>query len=233
MNTIAVLVALAFLGLLVYSGVRDGAFFSIYVLMRNLFGFLLAMALMEPLASFLMLFTPKWHPWPQYSRSLAFPLVFALFFALARWLKMRFTPAKVPTFPPADRIVGGACGMLNWVVLVGILLILWSLMPFAKFIPGDFGRIKTDSGLLFPGKAMLRFYKFTTNRMPGGRVFLLDDEPVVDDADGDNEFDPDTDESFEDVNNNGVWDRGWLWRYKNHADFHVSDVELVTSAEET
>lgn len=225
MTTIVSLAAFALLGLLIYSCARDGAFASVYVLLRNLLAFMVAMTLMEPLASLVMLVVPKHHPWPLYCRVVAFAGVFGAVFATARWLKIEHTPGEVSAFTLVDRIAGGICGAVNWIVVIGVLLILWSLLPFVKFIPGDFGRIETDSGLLFPGEAILRFYGFTAGRMPGGRKFLVEDEKLEADANGNGAFD--AGDQFRDVNNNGVWDRGWLWRYRNHADFHFKDIELV------
>jgi hypothetical protein len=225
MTTIVSLVALALLVLLIYACARDGAFVSIYVLLRNLLAFMVAMTLMEPLASLVMLIAPEQHPWPLYYRVVAFAGVFGAVFATARWLKIEHTPGAVSAITLVDRIAGGICGAVNWIVVIGVLLILWSLLPFVKFIPGDFGRLETDSGLLFPGKAMLRFYGFTAGRMSGGRTFLVEDEELLADVNGNGAFDKG--DQFRDANNNGLWDRGWLWRYKNHADFHFEDIELA------
>jgi len=228
MTTIVSLAAVVLLGILIYAGVRDGAFTSIYVLLRDLLAFMMAMTLMEPLASLVTLVAPKEHPWPLYYRVVAFAAVFGIVFTAARWLKIGHAPGEVSAFPLVDRIAGGICGALNWIIVVGVLLILWSLLPFVKFIPGDFGRVETDAGLLFPGKTMLRFYGFTARRMGGGRKFLVEDEKLESDLNGNGAFDEG--DKFRDVNNNGVWDRGWLWRYRNHADFHIEDIDLVAPA---
>ena len=225
MSTIVSLVTVVLLGLLIYAGIRDGAFLSIYALLRNLFGFLVAMTLMEPLADLVSLVAPKDHPWPLYYRSWAFAAVFGIVFVAARSLKVRYAPAEVAAIPLVDRIAGGICGALNWTVVIGFLLILWSITPFVKFLPGDFGRIETDSGILFPGRAMLRFYGYSARRMSGGRKFLLEDEELTLDRNKNGVFDEG--DEFRDVNNNGVWDRGWLWRYGSHADFHMRDIELA------
>lgn len=227
MTTIAILGSLVALGALIYSGVRDGAFFSVYVLLRNLFGFVLAVTFMDPVAGLIGGIVGGAHPAPQYFRAIAFPLVFALVFVGFRWLKTHYTVPSVVSFTVADKVVGGICGAVNWVVVAGTLLVLWGLMPFAKYLPADFGRIKSESALLSPAKGMVRFYGYLAHRMPGGREFLLEDEPIVGDLDGDNEFDQGTGEAFKDLNRNGVWDRGWLWRFEHHADIHTTDIELA------
>ena len=92
MTTIASLTAVALLGLMIYASARDGAFMSIYVLLRDLLAFMVAMTLMGPLASLVMLVAPEEHPWPLYYRAVAFAAVFAIVFATARWLKIEHTP---------------------------------------------------------------------------------------------------------------------------------------------
>jgi hypothetical protein len=235
MNIAFIVITLVILGAMIYAGIRDGAFFSLYALLRNLLGFLVAMSFTEPVTQLVLHFERlQLHPGPLYVRAFVFPTLFAVVFAGMRWLKTRYTTVDIAIFVIPDRIVGGIFGLLNGIVMVGLLLIVWSFMPFAKFLPGDFGRVNTDTGILFPGRLMLRFYDFTTRRMPGGRMFLLEDEPVVRDSDGDGEFDPPSagfkqPELFRDLNENGLWDRGWLWRYKNHADIHMKDMEGAAS----
>ena len=58
---------------------------------------------------------------------------------------------------------------------------------------------------------------------------MLDDEPLVTDVNNNGKFDPASEppEAFQDVNKNGRWDRGWLWRYNHSADFQTEDVDRV------
>jgi len=122
-------------------------------------------------------------------------------------------------------------GLANGVVVTGALLILWSLMPFAKYLPGDYGTARVQAGLLDTGTAMLRFYDFAQARMGGGRPFLLEPEPVVTDPNGNGRPDEAGDE-FADYNRNGQWDRGWLWRYQRHGTVLPDHIEhLVEGAE--
>ncbi|MGD2174030.1 MAG: hypothetical protein PVJ27_01405, partial [Candidatus Brocadiaceae bacterium] len=104
-------------------------------------------------------------------------------------------------------------------------LILWSLLPFAKYIPADCGRVTMKTPALDTGTAMLRFYAFTTERMPGNTPFLLEDEGIVEDENGNGRAD--AGEAFYDVNGNGQWDRGWLWKYRHHADILPRDVDAL------
>ncbi len=209
MQTVALVVTLALMALMIYAGYRDGVFVGTYALLRNLFAFMLAMTLFAPLTGLLLVLLPGEHPKPLYYQVTLFALVFGAAFALARWLKIRFTKPRVPAYAWVDRIAGTVCGLLNGIVVVGVLLILWSLMPFAKFIPGDFGRIEAERLPLDAGAIMLRFYDFTARKIPGGRTFLL-----------------------EDVQRGGKVERGWLWRYRNHADFSMTDLELALPAQE-
>jgi len=237
MSVVATLAVIAIIALLAYDGVRSGLFAATYSLVRNVLAFVLAMTFCEPVMHLLSRLFSDWHPGPLYYRAIGFAAIFGFVFLFGRWLKITYTDPVVPTYPYADYIGGGAVGVLNGIVLAGVLLVLWSMMPFAKFLPQDFGRVRTEKLPVDAGSLMLRFYSHCTRTMGGSRTFLLHDEPVlVDedlplgvpdrlrDIDGDREPDPVPGESFEDRNGNGKWDRGWLWRYRTHADFHVQDV---------
>ena len=231
MHIVALLGTLVLVGVMTYAGYRDGAFQTAYSLLRNLIGFLLAMTLFEALGNLLTVFFPKTHPGPLYYSALMFAVILALVFSLGRWVKIEFTKITVSTYPLVDRIAGIACGLANGIVLTGTLLVLWSLLPFAKFVPGDLGRVDPDRLRAGPvsldaGRAMLSFYKFTADKVSGGRTFLLDDEP---------RSPPDEEGRFryEDVNRNGQWDRGWLWRYRTQGDFHLDDLEFLSPAQRT
>ncbi|MHC4592591.1 MAG: CvpA family protein [Planctomycetota bacterium] len=213
-SVVAVLLILVLFALMTYAGVRDGAFFSLYALMRNAFAFFCAMSFCEPMARLLGKLIGHRYPAPDYWIAISFAAILGAVFATCRHLKMKYTAPNVPCPQVVDRVTGPAIGIINAVVVTGSLLILWSLLPFAKYIPGNLGHIHFKTGALDTGQAMLRFYSFASERMGGGG-FLLDDEPLVEDHNENARGDPG--DSYDDVNENGRWDRGWLWRYRNHA----------------
>jgi hypothetical protein len=203
------------------AGYRDGAWFSAYALLRNVIAFICGITFAAPVGRMLEgMISSSGHA-REYFFCIAFGLIVGLVIALGRWLKVTYTVPHVPATVWGDRIAGPALGMLNGIVVTGTVFVLWSLLPFAKYVPGDRASIQVKSGL-DTGAAMLRFYKFTERRMGGSKTFLLHDEPMVTDANRNGRIEPG--EEFDDVNGNGVWDRGWLWKYKNHAQIFPSDL---------
>lgn len=246
MTTVAIIGVIVIVLLAAFDGVRTGLFATACSAVRNVLAFLLALTLCEPLVNVLTKVFADQHPGPLYYRAIAFAGVFGFVFGIGRWLRVRFTIPDVRSYYYADYIGGGALGVLNGIVLAGTVLVLWSLMPFAKFLPSDFGRISTDKLPLDAGRVMLRFYGRCTHTMGAGRTFLLEDERVladreepygvpdaIADLDGDGQLDPVPGETFEDLNGNGRWDRGWLWLYRNHADFRVGDLYAAVGKKPT
>ncbi len=223
MSIIAFLLILVIIGAMIYAGQRDGAFFSSYALMRNFIAFLCAMTFAQPVANVMQRFMGGGYPAPDYYVPIGFVLVFAIVFMLGRWLKVQYTQPNVECIALVDRIAGAAVGLMNGFVITGALLILWSLFPFLNYMPADYGYVRPR---LDTGAAMLRVYGYVEGRMGGGRVFLLEDEPVDPDLDQNNNGRPDmAGEAYQDLNENGEWDRGWLWRYRNAADLLPRDLE--------
>jgi hypothetical protein len=220
------------IALIVYAGYRNDTFSSVSGLLRNFLAFLMAMTFFEPLAGLLSSIISNRHPWPENFRPLSLALLYGVVMLVTMWAKTKYSPPQVPSYQIADRISGVVCGVASGIIITGFILILWSVIPFSKYLPGDFGRVETDRLMLNldSGRIMLRFYGFTARKMGGGRPFLLEDEPVTVDFDGDKEFDQNLGEEWQDVNRNGRWDRGWLWRYRHHADFNRDDLAVVTSA---
>jgi len=210
---------------LIYAGARDGAFFTMYALVRNGLAFLCAVTFFRPLGATLSAMFSRTPPAPEYFVAIAFVLIFGAAVGAGRWLKVRYTFPDVKCFHAVDRSAGAGLGLLNAIVLTGTILIMWSLMPFARYIPADLGRAHLKVRTLDTGPAMLEFYAFASRRMPGGVVFLLHDETIHEDANGNGRADPG--DAFTDVNQNGRWDRGWLWRYRTHADILPRHLEHV------
>ena len=231
MTVVALLGGLILIGLMTYTGWRDGAFAGLYSLLRNLLAFLFAMTLFKPAAELLQFVFPGRHPWPAYLDAFSVAAIYALVVGAIRWAKMRYTAPGVHTFNAVDRIVGPICALAAGVILSGFLLILWSMMPFAKHLPYDLGRVNNNALPADTGSATLRFYGFLYDKVPGRRMFLLHDEKLVADVNKNGRFDTGLGEQFEDLNKNGRWDRGWLWRYRHGADFTPEDLDAVTPAD--
>jgi len=225
-TVIATLLVVLVVGLSVYGGVRDGFFFTAYALLRNLFGFLCAMTFCEAFARVLEQTVTGSYPAHSYFVLLSFAGIFAAVFVLSRWLKMHYTVPGVLCLAVVDKTVGPVLGLLNGIVVTGTLLILCSLMPFAKYIPGDVGVIRIQSATVDTGTMMLRFYDHETRCLPGNGVFLLEDEPLKTDAN--KNLRADEGDLYVDRNKNGRWDRGWLWKYKHYGDITPGDLRPVT-----
>ena len=226
---IATLLILVLVVTMALAGYRDGAYTAVYALLRNLIGFLVAMTFHGPLSSLIVRFAGGAHPTPLYCKAIAFGVLFGAVILAGRALKMRYTVPDVRCYAPVDKSVGPLVGVLNGLVLSGVIFVMWSMMPFAKFMPNDGGRIDTERILVDSGSGMLWFYDVARERMRGGRAFLLNDEALQSDVNKNGAFDAGED-SFLDLNDNGKWDRGWLWRYKTHADIRTENLEAAKAA---
>jgi uncharacterized membrane protein required for colicin V production len=218
-STIAFLIVLLLLVLMTYAGLRDGAFFTTYALVRNALAFVCAMTFCQPLARVLERLVTQTYPARVFFVPLSFGAVFGAIIALGRWLKVTYTIPRVECPVMVDRVAGPILGLLNGVIATGTLLVLWSLLPFARYIPADYGNIqvRTDTGA-----AALRFYAFVQKKVPGSAVFLLADEPVQEDQNNNGRADPG--DKFLDENRNDKWDHGWLWKYRNYAWILPDDI---------
>ncbi len=222
-STIGLLVVLVLLGLMGFAGYRDGIFFTTYALMRNLVGFVCAMSFCQHVARVFEALTSDTPTAHEYFVLISFVLIMAIVFMLGRWLKTQYTVGSVPCAEYADKIAGPVIGVLNGVVITGFLLITWSMLPFAKYVPGDYGRLQIKAGVLDTGAMMLRYYKYAEQRMGGSTPFLLHDERIEEDPNQNGRADEG--EGYFDANQNGQWDRGWLWKYRNYASITWEDVE--------
>jgi len=205
---------------MIYSGQRDGGYVSAYSLMRNVLGFLIAMTFYEPVAAMINSSANLADPGPAYVRLGSFAVLYGVVVGLGRWLRLKYTVPQVKSFQWMDKAMGGVLGLFNGLVVSGVILLVWSLCPFAKYLPQDYGRIDPQGLWVDSGSAMLKFYDFSTGRIPGSKKFVLE-EPLKQDNDGDGEVDPG---EYEDINENGEWDPGWMWKYRSHADLAPEDV---------
>jgi hypothetical protein len=229
LTIIAVLVVLLLLGLNLYSGIRDGAFYAISACVRSLVAFLVAMTFCEPMAMLMKRYIAHTHPAYQYWRIIAFGFLLGLTVTIFRKLKVRFTPPEVPCHPVVDKSVGPVFGLLNGVMISGMILIMYTMVPAVKYLPNNHGDLGMAGRTADTGGRLLRFYSFVEKRFGGGATFLLDEnEPMRPGLDLNNNGQPDLPDedinSIVDLNGNGEWDEGWLVRYRDHARIEPIDM---------
>ncbi|MBS3762677.1 MAG: CvpA family protein [Planctomycetes bacterium] len=236
MQVVAILLLLVIFGIMIYGGISSGFFDSVYALMRNLLGFVLALSLCDPLTCLMtgLITRFKLHPGPLYMRMIVFATVFGVTVGVAGTLRRKLTSPDLPSYPIADPVAGGILGVFNGLVVSGFVLILYALLPFVKYIPGDAGRIETQKLPVDSGALMLKYYGYLSDRMGGSKKFLVDPEPVLPGGDRNGDGLPDgrnpvPGKAFRDLNGNGRWDRGWLWRYRSHADISFVDYQRAAS----
>ena len=229
-SILALLVVLVLLLAMAYAGYRDGFFIATYALMRSLVAFLCAMTFCEPLRAVLASIIGSKYPLPQYLLPISFILIFGAILVFGRWLKIRYTDPGISCPAAVDQSMGPVVGILNAVVFTGALLVFWSMLPFAKFLPADLGRVNTKLGSIDTGYRMIAFYDFVQDRMGGNTPFLLEDETIENDVNGDRRAEPG--DEFTDLNANGTWDRGWAWKYGHYADIGRNVLARIPQAEQ-
>ncbi len=212
---IAILLILA---MTLYGGYSGGIYESSSMFFRNMLAFILAFTLFLPASALLAgVAQPlKEYPLIDYLQVVTFAALFIATIAIWDQVKFRyfFAPDSVTLNRYADRIGGGLLGAMNGVILGGFILILWTMLPFVKFLPRDFGRVHTDRLPVDAGAVLLKSYAHSSDRMGGGRFPLTGFE--ADDED---------DETIPQRRR-----RGWLWYYRTHADLTSYDMERITAA---
>lgn len=226
MHIVALLALIVIIVFFTYEGYCNGLYQSTYLLMNHIIGFLIALTFGKPLAALVQHLVPllETHPMPEYLTVTSVVVLFAVTRGAGSFLRQRFTVGGVDAMDLVDRIGGSILGLADGFVISGFTLIVLTLMPFLAYIPGDYGRIRTTSLPVDTGALMLNFYKLSAQKMGGGRPFLMENEPVLQDQNMDGAPDGGFGQEYKDVNSNGTWDRGWMWKYRNNADFTVRDV---------
>lgn len=236
MVIIAFLATAVIIGIMAYEGIKTGLFDASLKLVRDLLALIVCITLAGPIALGVLSRLPGMGdpPVPSYLYVVVFGLCYGGMIILFNQLKDRIFRTKVSVQKYADMVGGGLLGAVDGVILSGMLLIFWTLLPFVPYMPSDVGRINTRSLPLDTGSLALKVYACVADRMQGNTPFLMDAEPVIED---DNVETESTVEDtigdykivFNDLNGNGRWDRGWLWHYRNHADLKSREVERYTS----
>jgi hypothetical protein len=236
MVIIAFLTTVVIIGIMAYEGIKTGLFDASLRLVRDLLALIVCITLAGPIALGVLSRLPGMNdpPVSSYLYVLVLGLCYGGMTMLFNQLKDRIFRTKVSVQKYADMAGGGLLGAVDGVILSGMLLIFWTLMPFVPYMPGDTGRINTRSLPLDTGSLTLKVYACVADRMPGNTPFLMDAEPVIEDGnvEAENAVEDTVGGSkivFNDLNGNGRWDRGWLWHYQNHADLRSREVERYIS----
>lgn len=232
MQTVLQIVIVICLVTPIIAGYRDGLYTSVYSASRTFFGFMVAMTFTEPIRDLVLNMVPRLriHPGPKYLEAVIWPTLLALVIGLTRTLKMRYTIPRVEAWKLVDKIGGPAVGLFHGILFAGLLVLLWSYMPFAKYMPGDSGRVVEKRLFWDAGATAIRFYSYMTHRMPGSRKFLLHDEPILQDVNGNGLVDKGSDDKWDDNEiPNGKWDQGHIDRYRKRDEFGPWDVQNIFS----
>ncbi len=195
----------------IYGGYQAGIYETSYALLKHFIAFFLAFTSFMPAAALTASIIPAVGNYPmlEYLEASVFAVVFIAFISLCDIAKFRYfrSDVEIVINTYADRIVGGLLGTLNATVLTGFILILWASLPFAPYIPGDFGRVNTAALPVDTGELLLKTYARSSDMM-GWKSFPLQEAGEDDDV-------PER------------LQKGWLWHYKRHADITVYDVKRI------
>lgn len=140
-----------------------------------------ALLVHEPLAGFLTpwlvdnvgVFLPEWIPLGAWALFLSFAIpMWGMFLALWIGVHPKVTPKEIATLPPIDQAGGAVMGWFDGILLLGALLVTWSMLPIGLL------RIPAQHMFLDVGKTALR----TAGRFLGdrhdGRSLVLYGEPA-------------------------------------------------------
>ena len=219
LSIFAVIFILVAVGFAAYTGARDGAYNAAFAAGRSLLAFLVAMTFAESLGALLSALLGGSCPLYGYLLPACFVLLIMLMFYVSRRLRHKFTPATVPLPAWLELSIGPAFGVAAAVLLTGIVLITYSLLPFTKFIGNNAGHFSLGEKPYDTGARLLEFYDYVEDRFGGNDHFLnYGIEKMVGGKDANLNGMPDAkDDDWHDQNHNGVWDRGWMIRYRNPA----------------
>ncbi|MFW6457641.1 MAG: CvpA family protein [Planctomycetota bacterium] len=233
MHIIALLTLIVIIVFFTYEGFCNGLYHSSYLLINHLIGALIALTFAEHLADLIQNQIPTFqrYPGPAYLTVISVAVLFGGTRGLGSYLRQKFTAGEITSLDLLDKVGGGILGLTDGLVMSGFTLILFTLLPFLAYIPGDYGRIKTEQLPIDSGAIMLNFYKSCSEKMGGNQPFLIEEEPILQDNNRDGRPDGGPGVGFEDINENGTWDRGWMWTYRHHADFTVDDVKQAVGEE--
>jgi len=202
-----------------YGGYSAGLFESLYGVVREMSAFIIAITFGLPLSDLLVDMMGTQYLSEDYYELIGFFALILGVFALVRWLRTGFTIPVIRCVPGLNEGGGALVGALHGVVITGIILIGWSMLPVAKYIPSDAGRLNPPAAL-DTGSLLLKSYGLVAEAM-GGNDYVVYGEPLKSDKNNDGQVD---DGEFEDLNGNGEWDVGLLWHYRHYADIRPEDI---------
>ena len=203
-----------------YGGYAAGLYESLYGFMRELLAFVVAITFGLPLSDLLADLAGTAYLTRGYYELISFFALVVGVFALGRWLRTEFTVPIVRSLKGLNEAGGALGGGLHGGVIIGIILVAWSMMPFVKYLPRDYGRMNPPAAL-DTGAMLLKTYGWMAEGM-GGNDYVIYGEKLKKDTNDNGLVDKG---EYEDLNGNGEWDPGLLWHYKHHADIYPEALE--------
>ncbi|NOZ23378.1 MAG: hypothetical protein GXP25_20070 [Planctomycetes bacterium] len=148
-------------------GYRIRLFPAIMIFLRLAFTFIVAYACRDVFGAALAKIAPTWGP--EFWSFIAFALLFgALFLVLTHATLVYVEADDVSVVPIIDRIGGGAAGAASGALIVGVLLVAWSMA--VTFSPVRFVTNESDLKVDM-GQVVLDEYGRLAGRIPGSRSF--------------------------------------------------------------
>lgn len=194
-----------------FGGYNEGIFESSFIFFRSAFAFIISFTLAVPLTNLIVAHVEifEQYPVPGYLQAVFFAAFFVILIGVSDNLRFKylFSSIDITVNKYADKIAGTGIGFLNGIVLSGFVMILWAMLPFVSFLPGDMGRVKTENFLIDSGAILLRSYAHLSHRMGGSEFPLQDTEIEVEDED--------------------KVRKSWMFYYRNHADFKLKTFDAL------
>jgi hypothetical protein len=211
---VTLIIVVAILGS-AYGGYAGGLYEGLYGFLREFIAFVVAVTFGLPLSHLIADLAGTAYLTEGYFELISFCLLVIGIFGLGRWLRTQFTVPAVRCVKGLDEAGGALMGALHGGVLIGIVLVAWSMMPFVKYIPGDYGRVNPPAAL-DTGAMLLKTYGWMAEGM-GGNDYVVYGETLKQDKNDNGMVD---EGEYKDMNGNGKWDPGLLWQYRHHADIY-------------
>jgi hypothetical protein len=180
------LIVLGSVGYFAWLGFQHGLCKAAIAAVAALVGVVWAVLLFEPLGGLLaavsqMLLGPLVatdFPHQSWGFFLAFAIVFGGVMGLAWW---RIAPlleeGEMPVMPLADKLGGAACGGLGGILVVGAMLVMWSMVPLLNGLKVPAGRLLFDPGSMVLWTGGLFAGDFHVDQAGNARSLVVLGEP--------------------------------------------------------
>lgn len=197
---IADIIVVAFAIFMAANGSRSGLFHATVSVFVVLVPFVVAMTFFEPLSGFLRSFGSE-----RTRDALTFcVLCFGGAVGLHQLSLTYLSEDGAEHYRLVDKVGGLAMGAMAGAAAGGVVLVAWSLMPFAYVMPVNVDEMKFDMGA-----KLLRGYYRLTQSARGGKRFPLAVawcEPILKDVNANGLVEEEDGDEYEDANTNGKWD---------------------------